>query len=469
MSGAHDAGDLDGRLAAAAALADDGQVGAAIASYAALLHERPHALEAMLRLAGLFVAEGNLAYARAVLLEAATAHPERPEPAGLLGNVLVDLGETGAAARAYERAVEIDPEYRLAHRGLAVLAERAGQPAEAAGRWRLGYPDGVLATSRYRGTGPPVRLLVVSSALGGNVPLRLVLDERRFAWTELFAEAYAPGTALPEGALAVNAIGDADRCARALELADAVFAQAGGPVVNPPARVRATARAANAARLAGLPDVVAPRARLIPRATLAAADAGARLAAEGFGWPLLLRAPGFHTGEHFVRIDAATDLAAAADALPGDDVLALDFADTAAGDGTYRKYRVLSIGGALHPLHLAISREWKVHYFSAAMAESAAFRAQERAFLEDLPGTLGARAHAALLRIAALLALDYGGIDFALDRDGCVVVFEANATMALVPPGDDPGFSYRRPAFDAALAAAQELLVRRARDGAQNS
>jgi hypothetical protein len=233
--------------------------------------------------------------------------------------------------------------------------------------------------------------------------------------------------------------------------------------------VRATARAANAARLAGLPDVVAPRARLIPRATLAAADAGARLAAEGFGWPLLLRAPGFHTGEHFVRIDAATDLAAAADALPGDDVLALDFADTAAGDGTYRKYRVLSIGGALHPLHLAISREWKVHYFSAAMAESAAFRAQERAFLEDLPGTLGARAHAALLRIAALLALDYGGIDFALDRDGCVVVFEANATMALVPPGDDPGFSYRRPAFDAALAAAQELLVRRARDGAQNS
>src|SRR5580658_4970784 len=91
MSGAHDAGDLGGRLAAAAALADDGQVAAAIASYAALLHERPHELEAMLRLAGLFVTQGNLAYARAVLLEAATSHPERPEPAGLLGNVLVDL------------------------------------------------------------------------------------------------------------------------------------------------------------------------------------------------------------------------------------------------------------------------------------------------------------------------------------------------------------------------------------------
>jgi glutathione synthase/RimK-type ligase-like ATP-grasp enzyme len=466
MSGAHDAGDLGGRLAAAAALADDGQVAAAIASYAALLHERPHELEAMLRLAGLFVTQGNLAYARAVLLEAATAHPERPEPAGLLGNVLVDLGEIAAARRAYERAVEIDPEYRLAHRGLAVLAEREGQPAEAAQRWRLGYPgDGGLATSQYRGAGPPVRLLVVNSALGGNVPLRLVLDERRFVWTELFAEAYAPGMALPDDALAVNAIGDADRCARALDLADAVFAQAGGPVVNPPARVRATARATNAARLAGLPDVVAPRARTISRALLAAPDAGARLAAEGFGWPLLLRAPGFHTGEHFVRVDAATDLAAAAAALPGDELLVIAFVDTAASDGTYRKYRVLSIGGALYALHLAISHEWKVHYFSAAMAESAAFRAEERVFLEDAPGTLGARAYAALERIAALLALDYGGIDFGLDREGRVVVFEANATMALVPPGDDPRFAYRRPALDAALGAAQALLLRRARDG----
>jgi hypothetical protein len=182
----------------------------------------------------------------------------------------------------------------------------------------------------------------------------------------------------------------------------------------------------------------------------------------------LLRAPGFHTGEHFVRVEAAADLAAAAATLPGDEILALDYADTAAADGTYRKYRILSIGDALYPLHLAISRDWKVHYFSAAMRESAAFREEERAFLDDLPGTLGARAYAALGRIAALLALDYGGIDFGLDRGGRVVVFEANATMALVPPGDDPAFVYRRPAFDAALGAAQALLVRRA-DGAQNS
>ena len=450
-------------------MADAGRTAEAIASYAALLHQHPHELEAMLRLAGLFVAEGKLEYARAVLLEATTAHPERPEPPGLLGNVLVDLGETAAAARAYARAVEIDPDYRLAQRGLAVLAERAGAHAEAARRWRLGYPDGVLATSHYRGAGSPVRLLVVNSALGGNVPLRLVLDERRFVWTELFAEAYAPGMALPAGALAVNAIGDADRCARALDLAEAIFAHAGGAVLNPPARVRATARATNALRLAGLPDVVAPRARLLPRGVRGAPDAGARLAAEGFGWPLLLRAPGFHSGEHFLRADAAPDLVAAVAALPGDEILALDYADTAAEDGTYRKYRVLSIGGALYPLHLAISRDWKVHYFSAAMAESAAFRSEERAFLEDAPRVLGARAYAALERIAALLGLDYGGIDFGLDRAGRVIIFEANATMALVPPGDDPHFAYRRPAFEAALAAAGALLVRRAGDGAQNS
>ena len=30
------------------------------------------------------------------------------------------------------------------------------------------------------------------------------------------------------------------------------------------------------------------------------------------------------------------------------------------------KYRVMFIDGVCHPLHLAISRDWKVHYFTAA-------------------------------------------------------------------------------------------------------
>ena len=54
-------------------------------------------------------------------------------------------------------------------------------------------------------------------------------------------------------------------------------------------------------------------------------------------------------------------------------------------DGMARKYRVMFIGGVAYPLHLAISADWKVHYFTAAMAADPAFRAEERRFLDDMP------------------------------------------------------------------------------------
>jgi hypothetical protein len=95
------------------------------------------------------------------------------------------------------------------------------------------------------------------------------------------------------------------------------------------------------------------------------------------------------------------------------------------------------------------------------MARSAAFRDEERRFLEDMPAVLGATAVAALARIRATLDLDYAGVDFALAPDGSVLLFEANATMVVFPPGPDPIWDYRRRAIDAVLEAARRMLVRR--------
>jgi hypothetical protein len=127
-----------------------------------------------------------------------------------------------------------------------------------------------------------------------------------------------------------------------------------------------------------------------------------------------------------------------------------------------RKYRVMFIDGVLYPLHLAVSADWKVHYFSADMARNAAFREEERRFLLDMPGALGARAMRALERVRAALGLEYGGIDFAVAPDGAVLLFEANATMALVPPAPGEIWDYRRAAIDTALNAARVMLESRA-------
>ena len=154
--------------------------------------------------------------------------------------------------------------------------------------------------------------------------------------------------------------------------------------------------------------------------------------------------------------------------------MAIEYLDARGPDGMARKYRVMFIGGRLYPLHLAVSADWKVHYFTAGMDGRPAFRAEERHFLNDMPRALGERAMMALERIEAALGLDYAGIDFALAPDGSVLLFEANGTMAIIPPGADPKWvyigntdagadpiwAYRRPAVEAALAAARGLLPR---------
>jgi hypothetical protein len=95
------------------------------------------------------------------------------------------------------------------------------------------------------------------------------------------------------------------------------------------------------------------------------------------------------------------------------------------------------------------------------MAERADHRAEEQRFLTEMVAALGAPAVAALARIADQLGLDYGGIDFTLDATGAIVVFEANATMAVYRPDPAPQWAYRQPAYDAVVSAVRDLLKSR--------
>jgi glutathione synthase/RimK-type ligase-like ATP-grasp enzyme len=372
--------------------------------------------------------------------------------------VLLEQDDRVATRAAFEAALGVDPANRQAHCGLAILHERAWEGEAARPHWHDAFADAPVAVASYRGSAEPVRVLIVTSAVGGNVPLAHVLDDRVFQWATLFAQAYEPGMSLPSHDVVFNTVGDPDQDARALDFVEQIARASDAPLLNRPEAVRATGRAAIARRLQGISGVVTPRIASFPRAALAGPDGPRVLAEHGFRWPLLLRAPGFHTGQHFARVDDAGALAEALAAFPGEDVFAIDYLDTRRADGMYRKYRVMFVGGALYALHLAVSPEWKVHYFSAAMAEQAAYRDEERAFLEDMEGTLGAPAMRALAAICDALGLDYGGIDFALDDAGSVVVFEANATMVILPPPHEERWSYRRAPIQRAIEAARAMM-----------
>jgi len=434
-----------------------------------LVRDRTH-FGAMMSLGLLLATSGDVKSARIVFAEAVLRHPERAVAHVSLGNVLLDENDAEGARASFAAALERDPAQREAYRGLAISYERSGDYEAAERAWRQGFPDGSVAVAPYRGAGPPVRVLLVAAAIGGNIPIQHLLDDRVFEVATLVAESYADSTTLPPHDVVLNVIGDADRSARALDRAARALARTDAPVINRPEIVRVTGRAANAARFAGLEGVVTPRIATFARAELGAAGGAERLSAAGFRFPVLVRAPGYHTGEHFARVEEPGALRETVAALPGRDVLAIEYVETRRADGAWSKYRVMVVDGTPYPLHLAISTQWKVHYFTAAMADNAAYRDEERAFLTDVRGTLGDGVVAALERIGRAIGLDYFGIDFALDREGRVVVFESNATMVVTGANRDPRWSYRRVAIDRVAEAVRAMLKSRAAQhaGARN-
>lgn len=400
--------------------------------------------------------------ARTVFGQAVAQHPQQPLGHINLANLLVVQDELALAREHYQVALRLDPDHVHAHQQLSALLHESGDWPAMREHRRRGFASEPSRSYPCLGEGAPIPLLVLCSTPGADVDWRRLVDNRRFAVTTLVAEFHPPGAPLPPHQLIFNTIGDADLASLDLQAAVTLLEQTAAPVLNLPARVLATGRAANAERLAQLPGVRAPRLQCFDRAALQRADATASLAGAGLGFPLLLRSSGFHNGRHFVRVDEAAALPVAVAGLPGAQLMAMQYLDARGADGGVRKYRVMMIDGRLYPLHLAISNDWKVHYATAGMRGQRSFQAEEARFLEHMPDVLGARAMAALQAIQATLALDYGGIDFALDAAGNVLLFEANAVMKIVPPDDSPEWDYRRPAVGRATAAARQLLLDRA-------
>jgi hypothetical protein len=455
-------GSIDLLFAKAQLLARLGRDDDAKAGFVAVLQRDPTHFGALTDLAGLALATGYRSAAVTAYRQAVDCHPDNPFGLVNLGNILLEDGEFRQARQLYEKALTIDAGLTYAHQGLANVLEKLGDGESAARHREQGFAGHSIVVRPYRGTGTPLRVLLIVSAQGGNIPTNVILDDRIFAVTAVYAEYFDPADALPDHDVVFNAVGDADLCGDVLDAVSNIVARSNTPVINPPYLIRDTGREANATRLATLRDVIVPRTVLLSRSSLDASDAPALLAQHGFHFPLLVRSPGFHTGQNFARIESADALPDVVHALPGRELLAIEYLDARGADNMARKYRVMFIDRKFYPLHLALSHDWKVHYFTSAMADDAAFRQEEEAFLTDMAAALGPRVIQALAQLRDALALDYGGVDFGIAPDGRLLLFEANATMAIVPPPPDPVWDYRRKPIADAIDAARAMLFKRA-------
>jgi Tetratricopeptide repeat len=413
----------------------------------------------------LLAAAGHRQAALISLGQAVKLHPESAPSRVNLGSVLLEERDAEGAREQFEAALEIDPDMPQAHAGMYYALTRLGEQEAAEHHRRRGFERRTIFTNLYRGRLQPIPALLLVSSTGGNTPIEKLLDDCVFQTNIVVADLYDPANPLPAHNLVVNGIGDVDVSRQALLAAESIIAHTSAPVLNAPKAVMATSRYENAIRLRGIPGLLTPATQMFPYAELAAPSGHEVLLGQGFVFPLLLRKPGFHMGEFFVKVDSPEALAGTLAELPGagrpeDLILAIEYLDARGPDGDFRKYRVMMIDGQLYPLHLAISSDWKIHYFSADMADNADHRQEEAKFLADMPAVLGPRVMETLKGLQAALGLDYGGIDFGIGSQGDVLLFEANATMIVQHPDKDQRWDYRRSAVDRIHAAAHRMFAR---------
>jgi hypothetical protein len=432
-------------------------------AYAELLKLEPSHAGALNNLGNLLVAAGDKAEARKVYDEALTRHPDDPLTRVNLAILLIQTKELEEARGHLQHALKIDPQHRQAHIGMSFVMASLGNPERAFGHRRAAFQGRCVITVPYRGKQAPISVLGLVSSPDGNSKIHDFMSDQAFQKHIVVTEFYDSRTPLPRHQLVVNAISDADLAPAALVGAQCLLAHTSAAVINSPAAVFATGRCEIARRLSRVPGVRTAKTITVPRESLAVPGAETGLTVMGFQVPFLLRSLGFHGGEHFLRVERFEELPAALAHLPGKDLTVIEYLDARGPDGKIRKYRVMMIDGRLYPLHAAVSSNWKVHYFSAEMEDFPEHRAEDAAFLADMPGVLGARAMEALAEIQKMLELDYGGVDFGLDENGEILLFEANAMMAVIPPKADARWDYRRPATERIYKAVITMLTERAK------
>ncbi len=231
--------------------------------------------------------------------------------------------------------------------------------------------------------------------------------------------------------------------------------QLGLPVVNPPEKIRRTAREGVAALLKDIPDCRMAKIARIP--------AGEGVPPVSFQGPVLARPAGTHGGDRFEKFDS---IAAAEKFIrdnPDKDHYLMEYIDYASADGKFRKYRFIFIDGQILPYHLAIGNGWKVHHVTTNMFETPWMQQEEEAFLAAPEKVFTEKHYAAMGKINAAMGLDYFGIDCGIDKEGSLVVFEANAAMLVHQQNET--MPYKIPYVAAIRKAFQEMVVRRAKSG----
>lgn len=213
---------------------------------------------------------------------------------------------------------------------------------------------------------------------------------------------------------------------RACALAEA-FKKQGVPVINTPRCLEHSAKSitANVARALGI-----HAARMIPLSAGGSLDS----AIEELGLPLILRSDWGHGGKIFL-VDRPGEISGRT-VSEIDHPITIEYIDTRGPDGLFRKYRYLAAGDRGINVHLIASEYWKVR--GDCKVTNDALGDEEFLFI-TAPNPHTAIFH----RLQTELGFDFVAFDYSYDRQGALVIWEANPYPHIVFGSIEPALRYR--------------------------
>lgn len=348
--------------------------------------------------------------------------------------------------------VSQNPQDAAALFDMSVILRVTGQPdnADAVQRQALSI------TSRYIksfGTGQGLSILALMTAgnFMANTPIEFLLEGSGTTLTMLFVDQNTRSLGDVSGHdMIFVAVGESEANVPVLANIARLMEGIDIPAINnAPAAIAALTRDGVARTLANEPTILAPPVRRVFRGEPVTE------------FPIVIRPLASHAGQGLERVTSAEELATyyAAHAEPA--FFVSPFIDYSGPDGFFRKYRVAVIDGVPYASHMAVSRNWMVHYLNAGMTEHAERRAEEAHWMATFETGFAARHAEAFSAMHRLLGLDYLAIDCAECRNGSLLLFEADVAMIVHDMDPVDMFPYKKPAMKRLLEAFWHALERR--------
>lgn len=325
--------------------------------------------------------------------------------------------------------------------------------------------------SIVRSTGEPTLRVLVLEALGGDnfaeigrrrfsyAPGNFVafLPTDRIAYTHVITDTIDSLSDVMDVRpfdLALNNRAVHERIAKRgqIERLDRLVSELSVPLINPPSAVARSTRGGNAQKFADAKKFIFPGTIHISHELDVAASRDKILT--DLSLPLILRPIDTQLGIGARLVNDEQELENELNKSPFREFYAIEYHDCVSKDGLFRRYRYACIGGELIPDNMHAALGWNVHgedrdtfdWYGRGMDR------EELEYLTEPESVLGIRPEDLFGEITEKTDLDVFGIDFGRRKDGRIVIFEVNASMA-ISEADLEKFPYRK--------ASQEKMVSR--------